>query len=191
MRAFLAVELPDPIRDGIAALTDRLRPAGLPAKWVRPQNLHLTLRFLGEVSDEQARKLTGLLEAQCTKEEPFQLSASGLGAFPNLRKPSILWVGVHPLEGPLARIQQMAEEAAGAIGLPAEKKAFHPHVTIARIRNPRPIREPLLLFSAEAETLVGAFSVPSMALFSSELTPHGPIYRTEHMFWFGEHLSTE
>lgn len=177
MRAFIAIEIPDAVRESMGALRDQWRDSGVRAAWVRPENMHLTLRFLGEVSHDQVARLRETLDTAYAAMPALCLAIRGAGAFPNPRRPSVLWVGVHALSGDLAAAQQCAEDAARGIGLAADNKAFHPHITLARIRDARqagPVQE---LVAAAADFDGGAFAVETVSLFESELRPSGPLYR--------------
>lgn len=177
MRTFIAIELPDPIREALGHLSRRMRNTGANASWVRPENIHLTLRFLGEISEHDVNRIGERLALDYQAIDPFTLTISGTGVFPNPRKPSVIWVGAEPLEGPLATTQAIAESAAQAIGLPPETKPFRPHLTLARLRDPRQAGTLPQTLEQEAGFNAGAFQVHSVALFSSQLTPKGPIYR--------------
>ncbi len=185
MRAFVAIEIPAEVREALTALRDQWRQSGARASWVRPENMHLTLRFLGEISWEQIEQMAVRLEAAYAAMPALMLAVRGAGAFPNRRKPGVLWVGVQALSGDLAAVQQCAEEAAHGIGLPPETKAFHPHITLARIRDARQIGALPELIAAAEHFDGGAFSAGAVSLFESELRPGGPIYRRRREF----HLS--
>lgn len=185
MRAFLAIEIPAELQETLTTLRDQWRHSGARASWVRPENMHLTLRFLGEVSREQMDQMAGVLEGAYAAMPALTLAARGVGAFPNRRKPGVVWVGVEALSGDLAAVQQCAEEAARGIGLPPETKAFHPHITLARIRDSRGIGALPALMAAAEHFDGGAFTAEAVSLFESELRPGGPIYRREREF----HLS--
>ena len=143
---------------------------------MRPDRMHLTLRFLGDVSDLQVSVIIQHLEATCSHTLPFSLNVAGLGAFPNLRRPSVIWAGAGPLEPELRPLQQAVEAAARAAQVPPDEKPFHPHITLARIKDTRNAQE----LSALVETMksfdAGAFPVSHVSLLSSELTPQGPVY---------------
>jgi 2'-5' RNA ligase len=182
MRAFIAIELPEAVRRQLGDLSVRLRQTGSKASWVQPDRMHLTLRFLGEVSEEQIAVITASMTDVCRDIAPFTLVCEGLGGFPNLRKPSVIWVGVSPFAPDLARIQTAAETGARACGLSPETKRFHPHVTLARIRNPEDVSALTQQAEAESAFCTGAFDVFHVSLFSSELTPRGPVYTRIHDF---------
>lgn len=182
MRTFAAVELAGSVKEAVEALNRRLRGYGAQASWVRPENMHLTLRFFGDVAEEQVVRLADKISEGSKGIAPFSLCVRGIGAFPNVRRPSVLWAGVDPTEGGLSLLHTAAENAARAIGLPPDDKAFHPHVTLARIRDARTARPLMEAVEGEAGFDAGAFDVRGMTLFSSELTPRGPIYRVVREF---------
>ena len=177
MRTFVAIELPEHIREAVGRLSARLRRSGARVSWVRPDRMHLTLRFLGDVTEEQSDSVGEHLAGACQGSEPFVLSVSGAGAFPNVRKPNVVWAGVRPLEGALARLQAAAEEAARQAGLAPEAKPFHPHLTLARIRDRRDLGDLVERLGTERAFEAGDFTVSGVALFSSQLTPKGPVYQ--------------
>lgn len=184
MRCFIAIELPDPVHEALEAVKSRLRAAGVKASWVRPGNVHLTLRFLGEIDESQAARIAVTLEEDYEASRPFRLRVEGLGAFPNPRRPSVVWAGCGPLDSGLAEAQRKAEAAARAIGLDPEQKAFRPHLTLGRIRDRRaagPVAEALV---HERDFDGGEFEVSGVALFESRLSPAGAEYTRLKEFRF-------
>ena len=206
MRSFVAVELPEPILEAVGQLSGRLRASGARVTWIKPENMHLTLRFLGEIDEDNINRLKAILSDAYRGMSPFTLSVRGVGAFPNMRRPSVVWVGaVEAREAGEARSQVQlgneralgddraeaietaylaAESAARAIGLPPEEKAFHPHLTLARIKDAREAPPLVACLERERDFCAGDFTVHSVSLFSSRLTPHGPIYQRIEEFTF-------
>ncbi|HPO13297.1 MAG TPA: RNA 2',3'-cyclic phosphodiesterase [Candidatus Hydrogenedentes bacterium] len=177
MRAFIAIELPEAIKDSLMSIRERLRHSGAKASWVHPENMHLTLRFLGEADQDAVNKISSLLEEAYHACGPLTLAVQGLGGFPNRRKPSVVWAGMEVRSGDLSAIQAHAEHAAQTAGLPPEEKAFHPHITLARIRDHQALgRLPETLEAAQTY-YGGEFTASVVSLFSSELRPGGPVYR--------------
>ena len=177
IRAFLAVELSDALRASLAALLDQLRQSDPKVSWVPPQNLHLTLRFLGDVERSTLDTLDEELSQTLREVEGFQLSVQGIGAFPNRRKPAIVWAGFLDPPKQLFTAQALTETTACSIGLEAQARRFTPHITLGRIRDPR---QALKIFDdiVHFETFqAGEFSVRAVSLFSSELTAQGAIHR--------------
>ena len=183
MRAFIAIELPDEVKGALRGLTQRLRTTGAKASWVRPENMHLTLRFLGEATEETVNRIAERLALAYQDVTPFTVTVTGTGAFPNLRKPRVVWAGVAPLEGGLEAAQAVAEAAAAAVGLPPETKRFRPHLTLARIRDGRVLGALPAGLAREKDFAAGAFTVASVSLLSSQLTPSGPIHRRVREFF--------
>lgn len=173
-RLFVAIGLPEEIRQALSGVA-----YGIPgARWVTPENMHITLRFVGEVSDEQAERLRDeLVKIDATA---FSLRLNGLGQFLNGRKPQTLWAGVAD-SAPLSALQHDVEKATLAAGIMIPKQQFHAHVTIARLRD---VRMPRL---REYLTELGdfqsdSFTVEAFELVSSVLRPDGPIYSIEESF---------
>ena len=184
MRAFIAIELPEFVHDALHDLQVRLRESGVRASWVKQGNIHLTLRFLGEIDDRQVALIIDRLERGYAGVEAFRLRAEGAGAFPNARKPSVLWAGCGPLEGPLAAVQEKAERAARAAQLKPETRKFRPHLTIARVRDWRRAGAVAEALERAKNFDAGEFSAGGVALFSSKLTPTGAIYERLREFRF-------
>ncbi len=136
-RVFLAIDIPSTAREQAAGLITSLKKRfpGHRIGWERPEKLHLTLKFFGDVDDDQ---LVGIYEAialTASEFEPFQFELSGTGLFPNSRRPRVLWLGVNG-PGELRRLAACVDLHCEKIGFPAEKRPFKPHLTIARIREP-------------------------------------------------------
>jgi len=176
MRAFLAITPPTEVQAGCRELIDALRPDAPKVRWVRPENIHLTLRFLGDIDESVGeRVMHGLAETAATVA-PFAVTASGFGCFPNARKPTVAWVGIQAEGEGLQRVQSAAEEAAQRLGLKPETRPFSPHLTIGRIRVPAPAVPWAELIARHADFNAGAWTVRDVALFSSELHPSGARY---------------
>jgi 2'-5' RNA ligase len=133
MRLFAAVPLPEPARAGVAGLLDRLRRRDLPVRWVRDDNLHLTLKFFGEVAPGRLEQIEEAIRVANAGSSPLAMRLDELGAFPNARRPRVLWVG---LEAPpaLELLQDRLERQCGAIGFEPEGSPFRPHITLGRVR---------------------------------------------------------
>lgn len=185
LRTFVAVELPAEVKEQLWALAGRLRGPGLRASWVSPDNMHLTLRFLGNVDAEGRSRLIDLLADAYGSVRAFPLRIEGVGVFPpNSRRPNVIWAGVAPLDGPLQAIQAAAEQAARAIGLPPEERPFKPHLTVARIKEIEQIDGLMERLAAEREFQGGEFAVHGVSLLSSHLTPKGAVHSCLRDFCF-------
>jgi 2'-5' RNA ligase len=173
IRLFVALSLPETVRRQTAMLQ-----GGLPgARWSSDEQLHLTLRFIGEVDEGVARDIDDALSG--IESPAFTLTLSGVGEFGG-KNPRMLWAGVRPSE-PLRHLQRKVETALQRLGLEAEGRKFSPHVTLARLRG-APLSKVREFLSAHA--LFGSleFPVESFALYSSQLTSDGSIYRIENEY---------
>ena len=184
MRCFLAIELPESLRTSLAGLAARLRRCPVRASWVRTDHLHLTLRFLGDIDDDARFAVAEFLRGHLAGSSPFQLHVQGAGAFPNVRRPSVIWAGAGPVTGPLETVQARCEGACRHAGLAPEPKPFHPHITLARIKDRQAPAELAQAIERERAFTAGEFVVRGMSLFRSELTPRGPAYTRLEEFPF-------
>jgi 2'-5' RNA ligase len=176
MRLFVGIGLPEAVRDGISAAVDRLRVSRAPVSWTPPGNLHVTLKFLGEVAPARLEATRSALAAAVSGIATFALDAEGVGAFPSTRVPRILWVGFRePLELAGA-LQDNIESAFAAAGFPREGKPFHPHVTIGRVRGPVPGGWGDAAAGAFAGHRFGTVPVGAVLLYESRLSPSGATY---------------
>lgn len=131
MRLFVAVNLPDDVRERIRAVSASLEEKGYPVRWLPPENYHLTLKFLGEVRNERVPTVSRVVERVASQTGAFSMDITGVGAFPTIRRPRVLWVGVTPSPA-LRCLKQDLEWALAEHGFERETRAFHPHVTIGR-----------------------------------------------------------
>ena len=184
VRAFVAVELDVASRAAISELIARLRPRLPMVAWTRPENAHLTLKFLGNVSLEFIETYARDLEIAAATVPPVVARLTGLGAFPNLRRPSIIWTGMEFSGDSVARVQVEAEGAARRLGLVAETRAFMPHVTIGRVKRRRRTVDLRAGIQDESVLSIHEFTVDAVSLFSSELTTQGARHTRLHRFSF-------
>ncbi|MCK5314570.1 MAG: RNA 2',3'-cyclic phosphodiesterase [Anaerolineales bacterium] len=184
IRAFIAIELSPEIQDKLKHLTSQLKQQleGVPVKWVPVENIHLTLKFLGNVSITNIEVLERILEAEVSNHHPFEISVGELGAFPSTRRPRVAWV---KLQTPpdLFEIQRCIEQETARLGYAREKRSFKPHLTLGRVsRNAsfeevRRVGEVLDSFNVG---FLGAMRVKYVRLFRSDLKPTGAIYTRIH-----------
>jgi len=180
-RAFVAVLLDEQTRRAVAAQIDRLRPLSKVVAWVPPHNLHLTLRFLGDQTEEQLAAVVPALEEAASGMPTFTLSLKGLGAFPGLDHPRTLWVGVSEGVQEVQRLQARVAEALERQGVPIEARAWQAHVTIGRVIDERRRRgegmpELRSAVMRGATAPFGSMSVASIALMRSDLYTSGARY---------------
>ena len=180
-RAFVAVLLDGQTRRAVAAQIDRLRPLSKVVGWVPPNNLHLTLRFLGDQTEGQLAEVVPALEEAASGVPTFTLSLKGLGAFPGLDRPRTLWVGVSEGVQEVQRLQARVAEALERRGVPIETRAWQAHVTIGRVADEKGWRregvpELRAAVMRGATTPFGSMPVASIALMRSDLYTSGARY---------------
>jgi 2'-5' RNA ligase len=179
VRAFIAIELNPTILQALSDLQASLRQDVPPklVRWVRPQGIHLTLKFLGDVPRTKVDSIAEAMRAVCARHAPFSFAVGGMGCFPNPRRPRVVWVGVDEPSGVLARLQRDVDRAISPLGFPAEKRRFHPHLTLGRVkgRNPDAVAA-LGEYVSRAQVKVGEMRAEAVHLMRSELQPGGAVY---------------
>jgi RNA 2',3'-cyclic 3'-phosphodiesterase len=179
LRVFIAIEIPIEIKKAIAAEIANLHNgAGRAVRWVTTENIHLTLKFLGEISPANVELLSQVLQTECDQHAPFDITVNGLGCFPNSHRPRIIWIGLN-IPPELNRLQHKLETATARMGYTTEDKPFSPHLTIGRIREQATPAELNNIHSALEKLHVGSlgtFTPQSVHLFKSDLKPAGPVY---------------
>ncbi|MCP4690135.1 MAG: RNA 2',3'-cyclic phosphodiesterase [Desulfobacterales bacterium] len=175
-RSFIAVNIPDPVISAIREVQGGMRARGLKVKWVRPENIHLTLKFLGEIPSADVEDVGRAMAETLEGRGPLTLSARGLGCFPGLKRARVIWVGLAGEVHPLIEYQEAMDQALAGIGLPREKRPFKGHLTLARIKGR--VKPGALAAAMEAfgDFESQPFTVKEIILFKSQLTPAGPIY---------------
>ena len=179
MRSFIAIELSHEIREALAILVKDLQKDGIQGRWVSPNNIHLTLRFLGNIRDDQAVEIGKLMEEVAKGFFPFTVSLEGLGAFPHAARPRVLWVGVGKGKDHLIHLQGELERRLTSMGFAPEDKAFKPHLTLARFKFPKEeVRRRVYQACRKREQARwGVMEAASVVLFESMLSPQGARYR--------------
>jgi len=179
MRLFIAVDLPPTVRDALRRQEDDLRRELPGLRWVRPEAIHLTLRFLGEVDETARPPLSAALAAALPGSQPaFRVGVGGLGTFPSRGRPQVIWVGLVEMEaGTLTRLQARVEAAVQEAGFPPEERPFRPHLTIARAGGQRPPAGLVERLAGRERPGPLSFEVSSVCLFRSILRPEGAEYR--------------
>ena len=176
IRSFLAVDLPPAVKDRLAEIINRLKPGTMGIKWVNPDQVHLTLKFFGSIPQEKVDRIAAAVFETVGTCRPFDLYLQGVGGFPNIRRPRVIWAG---LGGNLEALKNLflgLEEAFFGIGIPRETRPFHPHLTLGRNKTGQPNEKLFLRLSNYAEPASEPFVVRELQLFKSELKPGGPIY---------------
>ena len=179
LRVFIAVEIPLPIRQTIFSQTESLRAAlGQLVRWVPIENMHLTLKFIGDVSPANVELLSQMLIAETTTCPPFSMQLGGLGSFPTPRRARVIWIGIQA-PAALDSLQRGIEFAAARLGYEPETRPFSPHLTIGRVRQQVSASDQQQVRAALERTQVGdlgAAEISAVHLFKSDLKPTGSIY---------------
>ncbi len=181
LRTFVAIELTDGLHaalDDLEQNVKRIRASGS-VKWVAPGNIHLTLKFLGNVDSARLPDLEHALAAACAGQSQFELTLGGIGAFPNLNRPNVIWVGLAGQVQEATLLAEGVESECARIGFAREERPFSPHLTIGRVRREtKPADRALLGEGISRQTVgeLGSLVVDRLSLMKSELTPRGSIY---------------
>jgi 2'-5' RNA ligase len=180
VRAFIAISLSPEIQARLHQVSTDLqdRLPGVPVRWVPSENIHLTLKFLGDVSVKNIDLLTKMIQAETSEHPDFEISVGELGAFPNKRRPRVLWVRVQAPPD-LQSLHESIERATTRLGYAREERPFSPHLTLGRVsRNAKPdeVRQLSLVLQQTRVGFLGAARVKAVHLYQSELKPGGAIY---------------
>lgn len=187
IRAFIAIDLPDDVRAAIEKAQARLKRAhtGVKVSWTKTDNLHLTLQFLGYIEEEMIAKIGEGLEAVAGKHGPFELTVAGAGAFPDEKRPRVLWVGCDDAGG-LKALATSAQTAMQPLGFQPEHREFSAHLTLGRVKRPQPDVALTRALDSIKNNVFGAMRVEAIHLFQSELHPEGSIYSKLSSHQLGE-----
>ncbi|MCC6545175.1 MAG: RNA 2',3'-cyclic phosphodiesterase [Nitrospirae bacterium] len=176
MRCFIAVSLPEELKSKISCIQEKLKAAGADVSWTRKEGMHLTLKFLGDKDEVKIPDIKKALDMAVDGIVPFSLSVSGLGIFPDMRRPRVVWVGLKEEGDNVIRLQKGVEAELKKRGFPAEGRSFTPHITLGRIRTDKNIEKLLRLIDDEKRSDPGGFPVSEIHLIKSELKPSGAVY---------------
>jgi RNA 2',3'-cyclic 3'-phosphodiesterase len=183
LRAFIAVEIPLALREAVCAATEPLQKSIGPAvRWVLMENMHLTLKFLGDTSPANVELLSQMLHAEAELFPGFELRLQGLGAFPNPKRPRVLYIGIQA-PGTLEALQRGIDSASRRLGYESEERGFSPHLTIGRVKQNVTAAEQQTIRRALEETSIdslGTARVDSVHLYKSDLKPTGSVYTRLH-----------
>jgi len=170
LRAFLAVPLPAELQQTITRLQRELTPRVGELRWTRPETLHLTLRFFGQITEEQLEKVATSMLSVGVRQAPFTVRVRGLGAFPAPRRPRVLWLGLDPAQ-PLHGLYDTCQTQLAAAGIAAEPRPFSPHLTLGRYRQHAAGLDDLVATYADRD--FGALPIEQLVLYESRLLKGG------------------
>ncbi|MBL8191636.1 MAG: RNA 2',3'-cyclic phosphodiesterase [Acidobacteria bacterium] len=185
MRTFIAIEIPAAIKTELTKLQAELRRTGADVGWTNPNNIHLTLRFLGEIEEVRLTELKRLCAEIATQFQPFTLRLKDTGCFPNFKQPRVLWVGLAGEISIAQELQQRLEAGLTALGFDPEDKPFKPHLTIGRVKSGKNIRQ--LVAKSDMYPLPElSFAVGEIVVLKSELHPAGARYTPQAKVKLGD-----
>ena len=177
IRSFLAFELPPEMKDAVARVSESLRRSTLDVRWVKVDNIHLTVVFMGDTKTDLLHEIGADIKKVCSRYGSFDISLNGIGCFPNSRRPRVLWVG---LDGDLDRMAQFRDDLQDQLepfGIKSEKRKFKPHLTLGRFRSSRVGGRGLADILSTHEALSSpSFPLNDLILFKSDLKPGGAVY---------------
>ena len=176
MRAFIGIGLSDDARAALARLQGALGESGVDVTWVAPALLHVTLKFLGEIAEAQRQSVEALLRRLAEREQAFMLGLAGVGAFPSMSAPRVVWVGLSEGSDALARIAGTIETEGRAIGMRQEERPFSPHLTLGRVRSSRSLAALIQRLGAIEWPPPPPWRVASLRLSQSVLGYGGPTH---------------
>ena len=176
IRAFLALELPDSLRPGLAQVQEDLKRSRAEVRWVAVGNIHLTMKFFGNVPDDEIGSLALAAREVAAEAAPLQLQVTGAGAFPSPQAPRVVWVGLGGDLVPLTQLFYRLEKEFAALGYLPEGRAFNPHLTLGRVKSPVNRDRLAKLLATMPSLNWPPFTVKELILFQSVLSPQGSKY---------------
>ena len=186
VRVFIAVPLDPELRDAAAGLRWHLNSAADVLRWVPPGNLHFTLKFLGEIAEERLVKVANAVREAAQRTRPFTITLTGAGAFPSIRRPQVVWVGVGEGSETLVALARDLDAALHQVKFPRERRPFRPHLTVARARQGRPLPDLSGALGNLQGLVVGSQAVDELVVMESQLHPSGATYRPIEEVGLGE-----
>jgi 2'-5' RNA ligase len=175
MRTFIAIELPERIKKKIEELQAPLKKTNAFVSWVKPENIHVTLKFLGEVPENKINEVFSATDKALEGAKKFTMSLKGMGAFPDFRRPRVIWIGAGSGEKELSYLANRIEEEMEKIGFPKEERKFSAHFTVGRVKSPKNIEKLMELVKA-SDFQTDDIEVSEMVVMKSQLHPAGAIY---------------
>jgi RNA 2',3'-cyclic 3'-phosphodiesterase len=179
VRTFIAVDVAPSVRDELASVQEFLKKSRSDVAWVRPDSIHLSLLFLGDVASARVSVLADVLDCVGISFSPMIVTAAGVGTFGPPRRPRVVWAGVQPCE-PLIRLQGQVASEIGVLGIAAESRAYHPHLTLGRVRSSRGADDLQKALAATAGRAFGQSRITDLVLYRSRLLPQGAEYSPLH-----------
>jgi len=176
IRSFLAIEIPGPILRKVGEVQGGLKSSRADVRWTNPETIHLTLKFFGNIEESRIDPILKSIEEPIRNTLPFSVKVRGVGAFPHLKNPRVIWIGLVDEKETLTSLQKQIETYLEKIGFQPEDRPFRPHLTLGRMKSSRGKEELAGRMERYREEAFGDFEVERVVLFKSDLKPSGPIY---------------
>jgi 2'-5' RNA ligase len=176
IRSFIAVPLNAEIISRIEKTQKELRTFPADVKWVNPKSIHLTLKFLGGIEEGDIEKIAQGMQDGIKGFKPWSAAVRNMGAFPSLKSPRVVWIGLEDQSGQLVKLQNQIEKKMSKLGFEEEKRKFSAHLTLGRVRSPRGKDELVKYLLDERERVFGEIKIDRVILFKSELKTTGAVY---------------
>jgi RNA 2',3'-cyclic 3'-phosphodiesterase len=176
IRSFIAIPLNAEIISRIEKIQKELKALSADVKWVNPKSIHLTLKFLGNIEEGSIETIAQGIQNGIKGFKPWSVAVKNMGAFPSLKSPRVVWVGIDDQDGQLVRLQNQIEKEMSKLGFEEEKRKFSAHLTLGRVRSPKGKDELVKYLLDERERVFEEIKVDQVILFKSELKPTGAVY---------------
>lgn len=176
IRTFIALKLPDHVIKKLAGLQKELKGRDLRVKWSRPENIHLTLKFLGDIHPDDAASVCELVSGSAVSFTPISLCARGVGVFPNIRQARVLWTGISGQTDQLAKLQNAIDSGLTSLGFDADQRRFTGHLTLGRFKGRQNTDTLIDMMKTYGEMTTDEFTADTVYVIKSHLKPSGPIY---------------
>jgi len=184
IRSFVAIPLNADIISRIEKIQKELKSIPADVRWVRPQSIHLTLKFLGNIEENRIDDIAQAIQKGISEYESWSVLVKNLGTFPSLRNPRVIWIGVEDKRGKIVTLQNRIEKELTKLGFEEEKRKFSPHLTLGRVKSSRGKKELVQYLIDERERSFGETLIDRVILFKSDLKPSGAIYTVLKEFTF-------
>jgi 2'-5' RNA ligase len=176
LRAFLAIDLPGSLRPVLSRVQDELKKSGADVKWVPVGNVHITLKFFGQISEAQVEPIVEAAGRIARNQAPFSLKVTQAGAFPTVNNPRVVWLGVSGDLAVMGSFYRKLEEAFAGLGFPPEGRLFTPHLTLGRVKSPRGRVDLSRRLTGLSPVESESFQISEVILYRSNLSPQGATY---------------
>ena len=176
IRAFIACDIPDSFLEGISNIQESLKGLDADVTWTKASGIHITLKFLGDIEEGDIEKVAAVIREVSQGRPPFGIGIKGSGAFPNLKNPRVVWIGVDDRGKGLSSLQRPLDDALKDLGFEPEEREFRPHLTLGRVKGPRGKERLSAAVSKLKDIEIGSFTVDRVILYKSELKPTGAVY---------------